>query len=201
MILLGCAVGCAPGTPAPREPDAGPRRDAGFVTPDATGGRDAAGLDGGARTDAPACTPVDDEPNDDEESAARIDVTPPWGCSNRVDLRGNLGAGDVDVYRIQGADTTSPTCDAARVAVTGLTGVAACIFVQCAIMDGDAPDEIVCMAGTAAVSDKGRPGCCGTDAAAMHTACDTGSTTAVSYYVQLSGSSSCEPYDLRFDYR
>lgn len=165
------------------------------------------GVDAGDRTDgAPRpCTSTDLEPNDTEASAQRIDVEPPWGCSNETDARGNVDAEDVDVFAIPGGTTNGILCSEVRASFVGtFAGLELCLFAECALMDGPEPFEFECTRGDPATSAAGRQGCCTRDGvAALHIICSEGSGTAVTYYprIEQPESSACYPYTVRLDYR
>ncbi|MCH9680327.1 MAG: hypothetical protein K0V04_02750 [Deltaproteobacteria bacterium] len=104
------------------------------------------------------CSPLDEDPHDDESTAYDVDAV---GCSGTIDLGliGTLEGPQTDWYTFLGNESFACP-EEPSVEVVADEDLEVCVYIEC--VQGNAVD-IDCGGADAADSPDGRPGCCDTN--------------------------------------
>jgi hypothetical protein len=146
---------------------------------------------------APSCDDPLNEPNESENSAAKLGTMD--DCAAPKKKQGVLAFGaDQDWFVFSGTDNLLSCSPNPKVSVAE-AGVRACVFAQCS----SGTTQVVCATGTAETSPANRQGCCATGGSAEITlACSGLGAQNASVFVRVDqpGHDACVPYELAYSY-
>jgi hypothetical protein len=164
---------------------------------------DASSCDDGLTCVAEICQPiggcdeeVDDEPNDDEDSAVDLGEV---ACDVSGDAQGTIAAGDVDWFTFHGTQTE--TCTMSSVAIVSAdVDLNVCMYFECDMGN----TQVVCPANaTSDTTSGGAPGCCRTGNVAFATQSCLGATESDSgtVWLRVDGDAQTQCVDYALAYR
>jgi hypothetical protein len=137
----------------------------------------------------------DAEPNDDEASAIELGD---HDCGTLAEMQGAVDNTDIDWWTYHGID--DGLCGENTIVIIGADeDLDVCMYFECDM--GNA--QVVCAAASSdAISDEGRPGCCGSGSTQYNTTSCLGAATSDSgnIYISVAGPDEpmCLPYDIAY---
>ncbi len=146
----------------------------------------------------PDCTPLDETPHDDEESAVELEGL---GCNEGMELGviGTIEGPQTDWYTFAGND--SFTCVEQPAGLVSATeDLVVCAFLEC--NQGDVQDLVCGAESTDSASPQGRLGCCGTNIAFVddYDCSGFGGKDATVYISVASTEDVCVDYSLEYGF-